>query len=356
MSQILKQKFIPKVAKVLKPKVRPVSIAWPGDGKLASIAFSNGKEVSGSCIRCLNPPCMEFAPEELIISKFKDFPSDQNTSVCPTSAITWPQQSESPVIDNNLCIACGLCVSRCPMRAIGLNDEGAFINDTPNQYFIISKLQSEDTYRNTLSLFKSIQETGSYLIENDHKIALVGKKVEEVAKTQPSQFPNLLVRNLLIAVGLRAAMRRRGDNNIRMDMVLELPHKAAGVAEIELGMGVLDAPRNILDDIAVLASRYDYKAETLIPLITGLHLPNLRSEYWQLIKDIKETLGIKINTITVGALILLVWNRKKIDLRQGNELYIDIENSSLKGKLQVLLGRDLKTSTQGCVGILISEK
>ncbi len=356
MLQILKQKFIPKIAKILKPKIKPTSIIWPGDGKPATIALSDGKEVMGSCIRCLNPPCMEFAPEELIASQFKDFPLDQNTAVCPTSAITWPQQSESPIIDNSLCILCGLCVSRCPTRAIGLNDEGAFINDAPNHGFILSKQQDENTFRTTIALFENVREIGSYLIEDDHKIALVGKKMEEVAKTQPSQFPNLLVRNLLIATGIQAAMRRRGDNNIRMDMVLELPHKAVGVAEIELGVGVLDAPRNILDDIAVLASRYNYKAETIIPLITSLYLPNLRSEYWSFIKDVKETLGIKINSITVGALILLVWNRKKINLQNGNELYIDVDDGSLTNKLQAFLGRSLKTSAQGCAGILVSEK
>lgn len=39
-------------------------------------------------------------------------------AVCPTQALSWDEQNETIVIDNEACISCGLCAAECPIGAI----------------------------------------------------------------------------------------------------------------------------------------------------------------------------------------------------------------------------------------------
>src|SRR5207245_1679214 len=113
--------------------VEPTVIRWQGEGQPATIEFSDRNVALGSCIRCYNPPCMEYSDDELELTIFPGFPADRNTSVCPTHAISLPLEAEAPVIDQTACIQCGVCLSRCPVRAIYFTASGAQINDLPNQ-------------------------------------------------------------------------------------------------------------------------------------------------------------------------------------------------------------------------------
>ena len=306
MYPTLKQKNIFHFTKNLPNGITPISITWDQGGHPAMISFSDGKVSQGSCVRCTNPPCIEYSAGELKLPVFRDFPADQNNDVCTTSAITWSRESSSPGIDTSLCIQCGLCVGRCPVKAIYMDGEGAHLNDGPNVHFIEQKVLSNRAITDAYSkMFKSIPETGVYLAENDELIIKFRQKFEDVAKNQSAQFPNHLARNLLIQNGIGAAMRRRGDTNIRMDLVLGPPGVRQGTSEVELGAEVLDAPRNILDNIAVLVARYELSKDSVVPIIVSLDLPNLRSEYWQFILDVRNVLGIKINSITIGALVLM---------------------------------------------------
>jgi hypothetical protein len=211
-----------------------------------------------------------------------------------------------------------------------LDEQGAHINDRPNDHFLIQNiLNSLEIVEATAKLFEKVPEHGVYLTENDELLRRFREHFEEVSKDQSAQFPNHLARNLLIAAGIGAAMRRRGDTNIRMDLVLGPPGVEQGTSEVELGADVLEAPRNILDNVAVLVARYEISKEHIVPIIVSLALPNQRSEYWQVIKDVKEVLNIKIGSITIGALIIIVWSRASITIETGEELYLDADLTSL---------------------------
>jgi hypothetical protein len=67
-------------------------------------------------------------------------------------------------------------------------------------------------------------------------------------------------------------------------------------------------------------------------------------------------LGININSTTIGGLSILVWNRKRMSLMQGDELYIDSDAADLRPRLQQILGRELKVSAGGYPGLFRSEK
>ncbi len=356
MLPTLRQKQPGRLAKQLPKGVRPVIVTWGNDGIPAQIQFSDGMSSPGSCIRCVNPPCMEYTASELELSVFRDFPADRNESVCPPGAITWPQEEDSPLIDSEICISCGLCVSRCPTRAIYLDGNGAHINDLPNRHFQVQNFPAtKESTEVITALFNRLSERGIYRAETDTILDGFLKHFVQVAADQGAQFPNHLARNLLIACGIGAAMRRRGDTNIRMDMVLGPPGVASGTGEVEFGAGVLDAPRNILDNVAVLVARYEIAKDHIVPLIVSLSLPNQRSEYWQVIKDIRSVLGVSINSITLGALVVLVWNRKKIVIETGEELYIDADSPSLRPILERILGRRVNV-VMGYPGFLESIK
>lgn len=357
MFQTFKQKHINRLTKELPHNVKPVKVEWERQGSPAQITFSDGGQTLGSCIRCHDAPCIEYNQAELELSIFKDFPADQNDNVCATSAIYWFPDTPAPVIDPDLCIICGICVSRCPARAIYIDGLSAHINDAPNEYFIERSTYGDPASSERIKLlFQDLPESGNFCLETDDLLYFFRKKVGDIFRNQNLQFPNHLARNLLITTGISSAMRRRGDVNIRMDLVLGPPGVDQGISEVELGAGVLDAPRNILDNIAVLVARYELSKEKIVPLIVSLDLPNLRSEYWQFIKDVKAVLGVKINSITIGALVLIVWARCRIRITTGDELYIDIDAPSLRTKIAEILGRELMIIGEGYPGFLDSAK
>ena len=354
---ILNQKKVDRKAKTIPNEIKPLEVDWSEANAPARIKFSDGEMSFGSCIRCTNPPCIEYAPSELKLPIFEDFPADQNNNICPTSAISWLPEDEAPKINPEDCISCGICISRCPVRAIYFDGNKPKINDLSNKHFVLGGVISNS--ENTLESwrkFDEVEEKGSYQIENDLLLKTFRNEFQEICKRQVAQFPNHLARNLLIALGIGAAMRRRGDNNIRMDLILGPPGINFGTGEVEFGYGVLDSPRNILDDIAVLVGRYELSKNDIIPLIVCLDFPNQRSEYWQFIKDVKDVLNVKINSATIGGLVLLLWNRIKLSIKTGDELYLDIDSPNLRLKLEKLIGRKLHIEGDGYPGLLGSAK
>lgn len=353
----LNPKKIEHKVKTIIDGVKPLVINWDTKNSPASIEFSDGRISLGSCVRCTNPPCMVYAPIELKLPIFEDFPSDQNNLVCPTLAISWEAEMESPAIDEESCIMCGICVSRCPLRAIYFDGDTPRINDIPNEHFLPSNIISDsEITQKTWNKFNEVSEVGFYQLESDLLLKTFRKKFQDIAKEQSTQFPNHLARNLLIALGIGSAMRRRGDTSIRMDLILGAPGVNFGTGEVEFGSGILDAPRDILDDIAVLISRYEISKDEIVPLIVCLDFPNLRSEYWQFIKDVKNVLDVKINSVTIGALVVMLWNRASLSIKNGDELYLDIDSPTLKPKLEKILGRQLKIKGDGYAGLLVSAK
>lgn len=357
---ILKQRKSSKKSKILAAGVYPISIEWNPDGKQSIIKFSDGGQAPGSCVHCINPPCLEYAKHEIELDTFKEFPADRTPEVCPTKAISWPQENDSPIIDSEACISCGVCVSRCPVAAIYLDPDKttAILNDLPNEYFLSQNQEvSETALTDLLEKFSQIPENGIFVLENDDILQRFFDKFKLVTtqEKQSAQFPNHLVRNLMLEVDINTLMRRRGDTNLRMDIIFEQNGGKSGTCEVELGSEVLDTPRNLLDNIAVLVSRYKVRKNNIMPLIVTLSLPNRRSEYWQVIKDIKQVLNLKINSLTIGMLVLLVWNRIKVSLNSQEMLYADSDMYTLRDKFEHILGRELNVK-EGYSGFIESQK
>src|SRR5439155_5627282 len=131
--------------------------------------------------------------------------------------------------------------------------------------------KSADEIHTTRAMLASAAKEGRLITESDQLLSNAMAKIEAIGDVT-TQFPNHLSRNLLMAVGIPTAMRRRGDVNLRMDLVLR-----NGVAEVEyMRQALLDSPRNVLDNVAVVVSRYGMPMAHFVPLIVSIGLPNQR--------------------------------------------------------------------------------
>lgn len=344
MSKALEQNKTNGAGKTLAHGWVPISVSF-SPGQCTRIVFSNGKQADASCLRCHQAPCMRFRDDEITLSSFPDFPADRLNDVCPTRAISRPDGIGVPKIDSNLCIFCGVCATRCPVGAIRLDPrQGAIIEDTPNEAFLETLGNSEKQLCRNLRLFEAAPQDGNILLESEHVVDTAFSRLSNGTRLIGDQFPNILVRNLLIGVGIGAATRRKGNNYMRMDLILGPPGIERGVAEVEFGdLAILEAPRDILDSVAVLVSRYQWPKKSIIPLVIVDVLPNWRSEYWSVIQDIRDVLSLHVGTLTVFTLMLLNWNRIRVDLTRGHPFYVDRDTHSYREEvLEVLLKRPLK--------------
>lgn len=277
-------------------------------GEHTAVMLADGRAGAGSCLGCGNAPCMEKDDTELVLFGALDaFPGDPSRDVCPTKAITWDSEKTIAVVVPDNCIGCGLCVSRCPYGAISLvagltaNIETA----DPDKLTVAAGVKSEHPKVKRSGQIATLDAPAAANL-----LATVGSL--EDSRT------NLLVRNLLNEVGLNARTRRRGDTNMRIDAVGFSRQQRPFVAEIETGMGVLESPRALLEDVAVLHSRYGYAVDGIDPVIIILAFPNVRSEYYQVIRDIEKVLDLRCRTITVGALVAMLWNFVRLDGFEGD--------------------------------------
>jgi ferredoxin len=259
------------------------------------------------------------------------------------------------MIDRERCISCGLCVARCPVAAIHLA-ETAIVNDEPSDLFTVRREPTNlPTVHAVARKFSRAQRSGPLLGESDALLSSILRRVEQFTGSD-AQLPNILSRNLLLASGISCVIRRRGDNNVRMDMLLGPPGVKFGTAEVELGYaGIMDAPRSLLDNVAVLCSRHGLMKREMVALVIASGLPNRRSEYWQLAKDIADVVGVRIGSVTWAALLVLVWQQVKLKITARNEFYADSDSCSIRAIVESLIKRPLNCAP-GTGGFLESQK
>lgn len=316
-------------------------------GSPATHYFYNGNEYQGTCLGCVNARCMHFDETDVECSEVENFPCDHILNVCPVDAITWDYDAGSPIIDNQKCIYCGICMRRCPVGAIYF-DGDIKVNTASNAITKEVKADAESIKAQNKQLVSIIEKPhGGVLIqESDKLLDAVYDKLTHIR----NNYHNPIGRNLLIALGCRSAMRRIGDVYTRMDAVYSASDGSFGAVEIEFGRDTLDASRGILDDIAVLYTRYGIDKKDNTALVICLQLPNARQGYWQVVKDTNAVEGIRINTLTIGALMILNWNGCLIE-PNDNKYYIDYDNMKLRTAIEYQLDGPVNLSEKK-LGIL----
>ena len=266
------------------------------------LRFDQGETQTPSCLACPDAPCMELTAAEFAPAQgLQDFPQDPSRRVCPTDAMAWDNLTLAPSIDEDQCLGCGLCAVRCPYGAIGLAADGK------------ARVQLRDPDRTTVP---GTAPDGPHILLPKHghladQSALFVRNLPGVAARMDDIRRLRMVRNMLLACGVGASMRRKGDTNVRMDGVLRFASGQIGVLEFE-ATATLESPRALLEDIAVLHGRLDIATTDIVPVSIVTALPNRRAEYYQVMADISKVLDINCRTITLAALCLLSWSFREL--------------------------------------------
>lgn len=316
--------------------------------------FCSGEDAQIGCLGCINPRCMVFSNDEINCDRVTNFPSDRLNNVCPVEAIAWNKIDATPNINTDKCISCGICVERCPVGALYFSDDGELLlNNSGEEYFEYKSLNTTTKREHNIQIerLSSLPRGGVSLNASDDLFERIYKKLSYLN----SRYHNVVGRNLLIALGCNCSMRRTGDVYTRMDAIYTSPEGTFGAVEIEFGNDTLDAARGILDDIAILNSRYGINKNDNKAIVISLKLPNARQGYWQVVKDVKTVEGIKIETITIGALMFLLWNRCKFE-PEDDRYYIDYDNMNLRQILCVQTDYDRIPVSEKHLGIMEPEK
>ena len=290
--------------------------------------FRNNEEYHIGCLSCQNPRCMFLSDIEVECDLIEGFPYDKSLNSCPVDAIEWDGIYDTPKIDYHKCINCGICVSRCPVGALYFsNDEKLMVNTEKGKYIVNKDADSSTQmlHSRQIAQLLKIPRTGISLRASDRTFENIYGKLFHIR----NNYHNIIGRNLLIALGCRCSMRRVGDVYTRMDAVYSSPARSFGAVKIEFGKDTLDAFRGILDDIAVLNVRYGVHKKNNKAIVICLQLPNARQGYWQVVRDVKIVEGLKIGTITIGALMLLLWHRCIFE-PELDRYYIDYDNMDLR--------------------------
>ncbi len=288
-------------------------------GTRTSVILANGQAGAGTCLGCGSAPCIEKADTELaLFGALEAFPGDPSLDVCPTKAIRWDGETLNAFVVAEYCIGCGLCISRCPYGAINLANglTAAVETADPDRIAVAGATKGQHPEVKRSGQIASLKAPAAT------NLATTVGALEDARAT-------LMVRNLLNEVGLNARTRRRGDTNMRIDAVGFSRNERPFVVEIETGAGVLESPRALLEDVAVLHSRYGYAVDVIDPISIILSLPNVRSEYYQVIRDIENVLGLRCRTITVGALVAMLWNCVRLNGFDGDAFTVGEGNIDL---------------------------
>lgn len=316
-------------------------------GRPSIAHFTNGETDSLGCIGCVNPKCMRFGPHEIMCSEVENFPNDQSPNTCAVDAIHWDFESDTPIIDTEKCINCGVCMRRCPIGAIyfdGTVKVNRDITDKETRGAVDAATITLQTQQ--IERLNSVRRSGILIEESDELFETIYEKLANIR----SNCHNTVARNLLISLGCQSAMRRIGDVYTRMDAIYSAPDDSFGAVEVEFGRDTLDASRGILDDIAVLFTRYGIEKDANLPLVICLQLPNARQGYWQVVKDINAVEEIAIGTLTIGAMMLLNWNGCLL-IPDDVTYHLDYDNMDLRSTVSWQIGRQVQLSEK-FLGIL----
>ena len=271
---------------------------------------------------------MELTEPQLSLGgKLREFPGDPTRDVCPTDAIDWNEAGEIPAIDTEKCIGCGLCAVRCPYGAIWLSSDGVAVVESGDP----DGITTEET--RAVGPHVRTPRAGALASPN----APFARNFLKILTRLTDAQGKWLARNMLAACGVAASMRRKGDTNIRMDGLVRFVSKQIGVVELETGAAVLESPRALLEDIAVLHSRFGVPMEDIVPVSVIGAMPNQRAEYYQVIDDIANVLEIQCRTLTFGALCMVLWHFRKLDGLHGELFTTNTESTDLHSSLAQLI-------------------
>jgi len=291
-------------ALVLNEGATPVEINY-SSSFLNTILFENGSRIGGGCINCLDKPCWQYNSHEIDINVLSGFPYNNDRRVCPSDAIQVLEEGGVEIVAGK-CISCGICVQRCPSGGIKYNSEGIFAVGVMENTDMFTQLKAQDSelQQKTMSRFKNASESVSVAKISRVWAKYFRDKFIEISHTQ-ADLEHVLVRNFLLNIGISNQISAIGNIDIRFDFIATTgDFLIPGESEL-VGNDILGLPRRILDDIAVLHSRYNIPKDSIIPLLILFLFPRKRSDFYEVLTDIREITGFEVKVFPIHFLFLL---------------------------------------------------
>lgn len=305
---------------ILKDGFKPVEVTY-SNIKENVIKFSNGVNENGVCINCRDKPCFNYSAEEINTDILEGFPFNNDPRVCPSNAIILSETRGIDIKDED-CIGCGICVMRCPFGGITLKTEERVprVNNHPGNIFEITTDINDERRLNTYKLFSGINRK----ISIDKFKLDFSKNFRHYFFKMTNQVNDLeliLIRNLMLGIGILNKVAAKGNVDTRIDFLGVFgENKIPGESGMN-GTDILGLPRRILEDFAVLHSRYSIPREQIIPIIFLFEFPRKRSDYYEVITDIKNITGIEIKTLPVHFLLLSNLLNVKLTITELNAFF-----------------------------------
>jgi NAD-dependent dihydropyrimidine dehydrogenase PreA subunit len=295
MSNLLKYKTETEIEYKFKDDLRPVSICYEKN-KPNRLELSNGTVIESPCLNCSDTPCMHFDDSKQLK---KVFDVALSLEVCPTNSISLDEKKQV-VIDDKTCINCGLCAFRCKTGAIYASDDKMRVSRDITMLTAGKQQYRDIKIIKNNNLFDGIEQKLGLLIEviKNHKTSSVVR--------------NNLFKSYFMSLGFKVAKPRTGDVNLRMDFVLESGDTLFLVESAQIGSP--DTIRDVLDGVAILSHKYEISLGELAGACCLLEFPNKRSDFYELVSDVKNVLNVDIYTLSLGVIMSILNNDSILDI------------------------------------------
>lgn len=308
----------------------PDTLVFNNEGSFLSY---QGKLKKGVCLSCRNKYCINYLQEEYQTDLFDKFPHNTSFRVCPTNAISI--KNGGGFINNELCLGCGLCLHRCPTAAIQLDfTTGKCFINTESDY----KIKQYRSYQES----EDIQYIKKFIhlprhIEYNHISTSFSNQYHNSIINYSKYVPDLseiIVRNTLINMGIKCHAAAIGNNHIRIEFFGLQNDKIIIGESNSKENDTLTVLRRILDDEAVMISRYKINKKNIVALSVLNNLPNKRTDYYEVVNDMENVLNLQVSTITFHALFVLNLFNIKLSLTEFESFVINRTNQDLTTYLQ----------------------
>lgn len=297
-----------------------------------SLKYGDGTVSAGTCIVCNSKYCARYQATELYTPTFRAFPHNTNDRVCPTNAISSSLVDGRAIISSEDCIGCGLCLHRCPTAAISFNFRTGKASVNFDETILKeSDIETQSQYITLANSTNCRIDIGKIPVSffNSYESLLLS------ASKKYSDISEIVVRNTLLNMGIPCNVNAAGNNHIRTEFFGEEDGNIImGESDIK-NSDTLAIPRRILDDVAVLVSRYGMDKDKIVPLSVINGLPNKRTDYYEVVYDVCQILGIQIYTITYHILWLLNFYNIEFSISNFKSFIIDKNNQDLLPALEM---------------------
>lgn len=297
---------------------------------------NDGQKIQSHCVSCTSRPCMQYTSEEIhesdILSKNFEFRANSAYKTCVVNAIKFNEESNTPIIDENSCFGCGICMERCPTKAIYLTDTSAKINinEINNEY----KLASISFYNNFFTNILKAKVIGHYRLPNERNLEILMSNLKKLIANKNSKLDiNLLSRNLMRSQGYLTISYNQGVQYSTIDLIaINKCNNETVIIEVE-PTNAIETPRILLVALAIMVERHKLDDKNTKLLSIGLIFPNNREEFWNVVDDIKEILDLNIKFITIPSIITMLWLAKN---QKINEFLTQTSSQNKKNMREIL--------------------